>query len=128
MKSGCDRGAGVPVAVAPGNGLLPRLRSILVYPSSYIARTWHVGKGGRTITEGEQARGGESWPHGTVVLAWDGAIAGAVELNKKPEPGPSRVCASTRSGRWNCRRHPAPRRIKLVANAPPLSNVGQGFE
>ena len=60
----------------------PRLRSILVYPSSYIARTWHVEKDGRTITEGEQARGGESWPHGTVVLAWDGAIAGAVELNK----------------------------------------------
>ena len=60
----------------------PRLHSILVYPSSYIARTWHLEKDGRTITEGEQARGGESWPQGTVVLAWDGAIAGAVELNK----------------------------------------------
>jgi Mlc titration factor MtfA (ptsG expression regulator) len=59
----------------------PRLRSILVYPSSYIARTWHQEKDG-TIIEGDQARGGESWPHGTVVLAWDGAIAGAVELNK----------------------------------------------
>ena len=59
----------------------PLLYSILVYPSSYIAKTWHWGKDG-TITEGEQARGGESWPHGTVVLAWDGAIAGAVELNK----------------------------------------------
>jgi Mlc titration factor MtfA (ptsG expression regulator) len=59
----------------------PRLHSILVYPSSYIAKTWHW-EGGGTITEGEQARGGESWPHGTVVLAWDGAIAGAVEMDK----------------------------------------------
>ncbi|MGA2242554.1 MAG: M90 family metallopeptidase [Verrucomicrobiota bacterium] len=59
----------------------PLLHSILVYPSSYIAKTWHWEKDG-TITEGEQARGGESWPHGTVVLAWDGAIAGAVELSK----------------------------------------------
>jgi Mlc titration factor MtfA (ptsG expression regulator) len=59
----------------------PLLHSILVYPSSYIAKTWHWGKDG-TLTEGEQARGGESWPHGTVVLAWDGAVAGAVELDK----------------------------------------------
>jgi MtfA peptidase len=60
----------------------PRLHSVLVYPSSYIARAWHVEKDG-TVIEGDQARGGESWPHGAVVLAWDGAIAGAAELNKK---------------------------------------------
>jgi Mlc titration factor MtfA (ptsG expression regulator) len=60
----------------------PRLHSILVYPSSYLARTWHLETDGRTITEGLQARGGESWPHGSVVLAWDGAIAGALELDK----------------------------------------------
>ena len=60
----------------------PRLRSILVYPSSYIAKTWHSERDG-TIIEGNQARGGESWPHGAVVLAWDRAISGAVELNKK---------------------------------------------
>jgi len=60
----------------------PSLRSILVYPSSYIARTWRLENDGRTITEGDQARGGESWPHGTVVLAWDGAIAGALELDR----------------------------------------------
>ncbi len=59
----------------------PLLHSILVYPSSYIAKTWHWEKDG-TIIEGNQVRGGESWPHGTVVLAWDGAFAGAVELNK----------------------------------------------
>jgi len=59
----------------------PRLRSILVYPSSYIAKTWHWQNDG-AITEGYQARGGESWPHGAVVLAWDGAVAGAVEPDK----------------------------------------------
>jgi len=59
----------------------PLLHSILVYPSSYVAKTWHRERDG-TITEEFQARGGESWPHGTVVLAWDGAFAGAVELNK----------------------------------------------
>ncbi len=59
----------------------PLLHSILVYPSNYIAKTWHWEKDG-TIIEGNQVRGGESWPHGTVVLAWDGAFAGAVELDK----------------------------------------------
>ena len=59
----------------------PRLRSILVYPSSYIAKTWHWERDG-TIREEHQARGGESWPHGAVVLAWDGAMMGAVDLNK----------------------------------------------
>ncbi len=65
-----------------GTDYYPRLRSILVYPSSYIAKSWHLESDGRTITEGEQARGGESWPHGAVVLAWDGAIAGALELSR----------------------------------------------
>jgi MtfA peptidase len=59
----------------------PRLRSILVYPSSYLAKTQHWGPDG-TVIEGHQARGGESWPHGAVVLAWDGAFAGAVEPDK----------------------------------------------
>jgi MtfA peptidase len=59
----------------------PRLHSILVYPSSYVAKAWHQEAAG-TVFEGYQARGGESWRHGTVVLAWDGAFAGAVELNK----------------------------------------------
>jgi Mlc titration factor MtfA (ptsG expression regulator) len=60
----------------------PRLHSILVYPSSYVAPTWHLETDGMTITEGAQVRGGESWAHGTVVLAWDGVFAGAVELEK----------------------------------------------
>ncbi len=60
----------------------PRLHSILVYPSSYLAPAWHLEDDGRTVTEGAQWRGGESWAHGTVVLAWDGVFASAVELNK----------------------------------------------
>jgi MtfA peptidase len=59
----------------------PRLRSILVYPSSYVAETWRWRPDG-TIAEELEARGGESWPHGAVVLAWDGAVAGAVEPDK----------------------------------------------
>jgi Mlc titration factor MtfA (ptsG expression regulator) len=59
----------------------PLLHSILVYPSSYIAKSWHR-ENDWTITEADELRGGESWRHGTVVLAWDGAFAGAVELNK----------------------------------------------
>jgi len=59
----------------------PRLHSILVYPSSYVAETWRWQPDG-TIAEELEARGGESWPHGAVVLAWDGAMAGAVELDK----------------------------------------------
>ena len=66
----------------------PLLHSILVYPSSYIAKTWHWEKDG-TITEGEQARGGESWPHGTVVLAWDGAIRRRGGTEQGPESGSS---------------------------------------
>lgn len=60
----------------------PRLHSILVYPSSYVARTWQLDEDGTTVTESHQLRGGESWAHGTVVLAWDGAFAGAVEFDK----------------------------------------------
>ena len=59
----------------------PRLRSILVYPSSYLAKTQRQRPDG-TVAEWHQPRGGESWHHGAVVLAWDGAFAGAVESDK----------------------------------------------
>jgi len=60
----------------------PRLRSILVYPSSYLVKTLQSEVDG-TVTEQEEVRLGESWSHGAVVLAWDEAIAGAVELHKR---------------------------------------------
>lgn len=59
----------------------PRLRSILIYPSSYLVKTLRPEADG-TMTEWEEVRFGESWSHGAVVLAWDEAVAGAVELHK----------------------------------------------
>jgi len=48
----------------------PALQTILVYPSSYFAPTTrHVGSG--VLEESHQARAGESWREGVVVLAWD---------------------------------------------------------
>lgn len=43
----------------------PRLKSIVVYPSTYVAGA------------GTSVRLGESWSHGTVVLAWDSVRGGA---------------------------------------------------
>jgi Mlc titration factor MtfA (ptsG expression regulator) len=49
--------------------IYPGVDSILVYPSAYLA----PGKTnvGPVVIEGEQARLGESWQRGTVILAWD---------------------------------------------------------
>jgi MtfA peptidase len=53
----------------------PRLRSILVYPSGYYARSVrHLGSG--VLEEYEHARLGEAWPEGAVVLAWDAVCSG----------------------------------------------------
>ena len=56
------------------DGCYPRLRSILVYPSTYVA-------GGKGVLGGdgdeESVRLGESWSSGVVVLAWDSARRGA---------------------------------------------------
>jgi Mlc titration factor MtfA (ptsG expression regulator) len=47
----------------------PDLQTILIYPESYFAPfTRTIGHG--IITEGHQARSGETWPHGSLVLAW----------------------------------------------------------
>jgi Mlc titration factor MtfA (ptsG expression regulator) len=56
----------------------PGLRSILVYPSTYFARTTrHLGSG--VMEEQRDSRLGEAWDCGAVVLAWDAVHAGAVE-------------------------------------------------
>ena len=47
----------------------PDLDSILVYPSAYVAKA--VRHEGGVVIESEDARLGESWQRGTVVLAWD---------------------------------------------------------
>jgi MtfA peptidase len=48
----------------------PGLSSILVYPSAYVAKQ-NTAVGGGAYIEGKSVRLGESWQHGSVVLAWD---------------------------------------------------------
>lgn len=57
----------------------PKLQSILVYPHAYVAKG--VRPTDRNImTEGPQARLGESWGHGSVVLSWDDVVRGASDI------------------------------------------------
>jgi Mlc titration factor MtfA (ptsG expression regulator) len=55
----------------------PGVESILVYPHAYRAPS-RQSMGGIVI-EGEQARLGESWTRGVVVLAWDHVKSGALQ-------------------------------------------------
>lgn len=48
----------------------PDLRSILVYPTAYIAPVEEYDEAG-LLTLGEEQRLGESWESGSMVLAWD---------------------------------------------------------
>lgn len=57
----------------------PTLRSILVYPQAYIAPLKKVAAG-FLVTEGLQARFGESWSHGYVILSWDDVLKGASDI------------------------------------------------
>jgi Mlc titration factor MtfA (ptsG expression regulator) len=57
-----------------------KLVSILVYPSTYVVPGGeHIGAG--IINEDEQARLGESWISGVVVLVWDSVLAGARDMH-----------------------------------------------
>jgi Mlc titration factor MtfA (ptsG expression regulator) len=53
----------------------PNLVSILVYPSTYVVPV--EDRDGAIVTEREDARLGESWRRGVVVLAWDASCSGA---------------------------------------------------
>jgi len=57
------------------------LESILVYPSTYVARNQRR-KIGDLVLESDQVRLGESWVRGTVVLAWDAVQRGASGLDE----------------------------------------------
>ncbi len=57
----------------------PTLSSILVYPQAYVARS-RVPMGGGVVSE-TQARAGESWQRGEVVIAWDQALRGAANVH-----------------------------------------------
>jgi Mlc titration factor MtfA (ptsG expression regulator) len=59
------------------NSDYPKLSSILVYPSAYVTRQI-TDIGGGAYIEGQSVRLGESWQHGSVVLAWDNVRQGAM--------------------------------------------------
>jgi MtfA peptidase len=55
-----------------------KLITILIYPSAYVAQgTEHIGGG--LVLAGEQARLGEAWVSGVVVLSWDDVQRGAFD-------------------------------------------------
>jgi len=56
----------------------PGLKTVLVYPSTYVART-HWREEEEIMDRRSRARLGESWSAGAVVLAWDAALAGAAD-------------------------------------------------
>ena len=58
----------------------PTLSSILVYPAAYLVPASQTTPGG-LVTEGYQARLGESWTRGEVVLVWDEVLSGAADLH-----------------------------------------------
>jgi MtfA peptidase len=57
--------------------IYPDVEAILVYPSAYRAPS--KNSAGGVVIEGEQARLGESWMRGVVVLAWDHVKSGAAQ-------------------------------------------------
>jgi hypothetical protein len=60
----------------------PELHSILVYPSQFFVKTTEHSDSG-IEHEDIEARLGEAWKHGAVVLAWDAVCGGAID----PEDG-----------------------------------------
>ncbi len=58
--------------------IYPRLRSILVYPDAFLApAVEHLEDG--VVVEGMEARAGESWSLGNVVLSWADVLEGAAD-------------------------------------------------
>lgn len=56
----------------------PDLDTILVYPSTFVART--KSHEGPIVTEGDSPRLGESWNRGVVILAWDAIESGTTNV------------------------------------------------
>lgn len=55
-----------------------KLRTILVYPQTYVARTKYSD--GFITIDGQSVRLGESWQNGPVVLAWDSVTGGTSNI------------------------------------------------
>ena len=54
----------------------PKLETVLVYPSAYLAPSVEP-LGGGAVLEGLEPRVGESWRSGVVIIAWDQMAGGA---------------------------------------------------
>ncbi|MFK7831186.1 MAG: zinc-dependent peptidase [Congregibacter sp.] len=62
--------------LGPSGPVYPKLQSILVYPTGFVAkRDLHQEDG--TVVDGEHHLLGESWDIGRVILSWDDAEQGA---------------------------------------------------
>ena len=60
-------------------GYYPRVYSILVYPTAYVAPVVrHSGYG--VVSEGSEGRAGEAWGDGAVVLSWEDVHFGAADV------------------------------------------------
>jgi len=49
--------------------IYPELETVLVYPHAFVTRATH--REGPVVIEGPEARVGESWQRGLVIVAWD---------------------------------------------------------
>jgi MtfA peptidase len=59
--------------------IYPRLITILVYPSAYVAKS-KKPIAGEIALEGESINLGESWSSGVVILSWDQVLAAASDV------------------------------------------------
>ena len=78
----------------------PRLVSIIVYPYAYVANHHEHDEFG-IATEGEEARLGESWTQGALVLSWDNVLTAATDADRLSQRGVTRVRPPARLGRRN---------------------------
>jgi MtfA peptidase len=58
----------------------PGLDAIIVYPHAYVSRLPRRGPDG-TVSEGPQARLGESWKQGALIVSWDDVVRGAADIH-----------------------------------------------
>jgi len=58
----------------------PRLYSIIVYPSAFVAKV-HQRQGDGVVIDGLQPRLGESWSRGAIVLSWNDVLQGACDIH-----------------------------------------------
>jgi len=58
----------------------PHLKSVLIYPHAYVARGVHRNQDGMLIVQ-DEARAGESWGQGTLVLSWEDVKKSASDVH-----------------------------------------------